>query len=190
MNQPLDLEAVRARLTPERVRRFQTIVVVVAAILMVGIAVIFFVYGLGSESPIAEGDVHLARFLSITYGIISAMLLVLAPLVLRRGFRPGFLTRPDTAPASVRGQLPADVHDRAIFLLERIRLIRVASFAAVAINGLAFCILAMKIGVLFYHPEFFVLAVPACALLAYIAVTFPTHERLLTEIRTQLFEKQ
>ncbi|HVZ39100.1 MAG TPA: hypothetical protein VHI13_07475 [Candidatus Kapabacteria bacterium] len=174
------------RLTPARARDFQMIHAGIAFACMFGLAVNFFLYGLGSESPPAEGPVAFMWLLTYLFIGLVVVCAAVAAVLPRWLLSPGRL-RAGLAAAGEKGS--AGWAEKGLRMLRTALAVRLAFLAGPSLIGLVLSLFALRIGVLFYNPEFAILAVPVCITLVYLGSTFPTHDRLLAMVKSRIVAK-
>lgn len=176
-----DIETIRARLTPERMRRFQLAPAISAALHMVLLAVLFFLFGLGSASPVAESDLSFMNILALVYAAESLLLgLVLTPILVKK------LGSSVPAGWSASSGRQPDAMDIAVTVLERSRTVRVAIYTGIGVTGLVLVLFGLIQGLVFSHPEYLACIVPACIVLGFLAATFPTQDRVAAEVQRRM----
>ncbi len=71
-------------------------------------------------------------------------------------------------------------------LMQQAMLVRLSIYDIPAFVGLVICLTELVSGVIFAYPQYMVVTIPAFAQLAFLAVTFPTRERLIRIAREKL----
>lgn len=177
------MDDVRSGVTPERVRSFQFIYAAIGGLTLFLMAVLFFLYGLGSETPRPVSGDDSIRLIGIVLAIWSPISWVLGTW-LYGAIVGGRIAVKN----SISG---GGVSTRAEDVIGRLRtgmILRVAFFEGPALLGAVMGIIGITDGVIFAHPIYLLCIVPACVHLFLIGTTFPTQERILNEIRERIVE--
>lgn len=177
------MDDVRAALTPAHARSFQIIYAAIGGLTLFLMAVLFFLYGLGSETPRPVVGDDSIRLIGIVLAIWSPVSWVLGTW-LYGAIVGGRIAVKNSISAGGPSTRVEDV----LSLLRTGMIIRIALFEGPALLGAVMGILGITDGVIFAYPIYLLCIVPACVHLFLIGVTFPTHERILNEIRERIVE--
>ncbi|GIV61884.1 MAG: hypothetical protein KatS3mg044_0750 [Rhodothermaceae bacterium] len=159
----------RRVLTPANVRTLQVIESALAAGVTLFAVVIFFLYLTRSAVPGDAADVQLIRML--TYG----HLLVAVGVYTVVGRVYAMMLGGTGAPATA---------EEAWNRLRTAGIVRLALLEGVALFGLVVCLLAVIAGVMARHPGYWINLISAVGMVGFVALHFPTTDRLEQTFRT------
>lgn len=167
-------------LTPERVRGFQLVYVILAGAIMFFMVMLLFFFGLGSDMDRAEASPAAMDALSMAMAVVTAVCLIGGQLFYMAALRSGRRGRDGGAGGS---DLTGEAVDAMIRDVQRATITRAAIFDGAAFFGLVVCIVGMMQGVVFVHPVYLLNALPAFLQLAFLAITFPTRDKIVGLMR-------
>jgi hypothetical protein len=174
---PLDIDtgALDGYLTEQRVRGFQMIYVALAGAIMVFLVMLLFFFGLGSDMDRSEASPAAMNALSVMVAAVTLLCLVAGQTVYVLIFRRGRSARV--------GDADVDPVESAIRRAQRATITRAVIFDGPAFFGVVACMVGMLQGVVFVRPIYLLNALPAFAQLAFLAVTFPTRDKIVRLLR-------
>lgn len=168
----VSVDAFRAALKPEAIRGLQIFYTAIASGLFIFVMIIFFTYNTNSatSSEVDPSAVELVQILSISHVLLALVMYVVAPLREKAVLKKMLST-------------PAQTSSPAQHCFNSIRnalIIRLAMYEGVALFGLVVCFLAVNNYVIFAEPVYWFNAASSLVVIAYIALTFPSQERLMS----------
>jgi hypothetical protein len=179
----VDFDSISERLIPARVRVFQIVQVSLVFGIMVLLAVILFLFGVGSEVHAETMDEGFARSLTITLAIVTLLAIPVAELVYKVLLGPNRLRKYASEPLRVKGRVVDDPAEKVLTLLQQATIARVSIYNVPACFGLIICLVGVHDGFIFAHPQYIITTLPAFLQLGFLAITFPTRDRLLRLVR-------
>ncbi len=182
----VDIDTIIERLTPARVRTFQIVQVALVLGIMVMLVMILFLFGLGRETVPGEFDDALVRQLSMVLAVLTVGALLVGEVIYRRLLSPERFRAYAARPLRSRTGVIDDPAEKVLMLMQQAMLVRLSIYDIPAFFGLVICLTELVSGVIFAYPQYMVVTIPAFAQLAFLAVTFPTRERLIRIAREKL----
>ena len=167
-------------LTPARLREMRTVYIALGAGVLVFGFVIWNISTVATGRAPAEDTLRMMMILSIVHAVFALSVYAVSNFIYNLQFRPSRLER--SAQEGVYDPRSRRVlEDPAVNSLMIIRvaaIIRLALLEGVAFFGLAICMMGVKNGVMEIQPAYWLNALSAVVMLAFVAATFPTRERV------------
>jgi|GEM_PF-2408457 len=185
----VDIDTIIERLTPARVRAFQILQVGLVLGIMVMLVMILFLFGLGRETIPGEFSDERVRGLSMLVAIMVLVALIVGQLMYRRLLSPARIRDYASRPlGNRRSGIIDDPAEKVLTLMQQAMLVRLCIYDIPVLFGLVVCLTELVSGVIFAYPQYMLITIPAFAQLAFLAVTFPTRERLIRIAREKVLQ--
>lgn len=175
-------------LTPARLREMRTVYIALGAGVLVFGFVIWNVSTVATGRMPTEDDLGMMMILSIVHVVFALSVYAVSNFIYNLQFRPSRLER--TAQEGVYDPRSRRViEDPAVNCLMIIRVaavIRLALLEGAAFFGLAICMIGVQRGVMRVEPAYWLNVLSSVVMLAFVAVAFPTKDRVEEIFRTKI----